>query len=418
MVHVERITHTIPPVYDDCSRVLVLGSMPSPKSRETGFYYGHPQNRFWRVMAALADEPVPNTNERKRDFCLRHHIALWDVLAACDIEGASDASIANAVPNPLARITNASPIEAVFCTGAKSHALYERLCSADVGMHAVKLPSTSPANAAWSLQDLLVAYAAVFEHTHPYEPPTLGVDRVVALEQAVAAAGTSLSELMDRAGAAVAWRVEALLAQAAVGKRPSYAAVLCGNGNNGGDGWVAARLLAERGVPVCVLAAKTPEQITAQPARDAALAALRVLSDAGAQIVQAHEKVPFDEAGCLASTPLVLFDDGLDADGGAACAAIERASVVVDAITGTGASSRPLRQPFAAWVTASNRSRDHHVSVAVDIPSGVNAETGDAVTPCFAADETITMMVRKPGLANPACGHVRVAPLAYIEPLL
>ena len=98
MAQARHIIHSIPPTYDERSRVLVLGSMPSPASREAGFNYGHPRNRFWNVMAALAKEPAPNTTERRRDFCLRHHIALWDVLAECDIEGASDASIRN--PNP------------------------------------------------------------------------------------------------------------------------------------------------------------------------------------------------------------------------------------------------------------------------------------------------------------------------------
>ena len=117
---VEHIVHSIPPTYDERSRVLVLGSLPSPKSREYGFNYGHPRNRFWQVLAQLADEPVPDTVDRKRDFCLRHHIALWDVVAECDIEGASDASIRNASPNDLAKIVSSSPIEAVFCTGAKA----------------------------------------------------------------------------------------------------------------------------------------------------------------------------------------------------------------------------------------------------------------------------------------------------------
>ena len=106
----ERIEHCIEPTFDERSRVLVLGTMPSPASREHGYNYGHPRNRFWQVMAALADEPIPQENERKRDFCLRHHIALWDVLASCDIEGASDASIRNAMPNDLARIASVAPI--------------------------------------------------------------------------------------------------------------------------------------------------------------------------------------------------------------------------------------------------------------------------------------------------------------------
>lgn len=158
------VTHTIPPTYDENSRVLMLGSMPSPKSRETGYNYGHPQNRFWRVLAHLAHEPLPETNEDKRDFCLRHGIALWDVLASCEIEGASDASIRNAKPNDLRRITTAAPIEAIYCTGAKAHNLYRRLCEKDVGIPAVRLPSTSPANAACGMDKLLVAYAQVFEH--------------------------------------------------------------------------------------------------------------------------------------------------------------------------------------------------------------------------------------------------------------
>lgn len=163
MAELRRVTHSIPPTFDKNSRVLVLGSMPSPKSRETGYNYGHPQNRFWRVLAQIANEPVPATNELKRDFCLRHGIALWDVLAECYIEGASDASIRNAKPNQLTIITKAAPIEAIFCTGAKAHALYKRLCEKDVGMPATRLPSTSPANAACTMSTLVDAYAAIFE---------------------------------------------------------------------------------------------------------------------------------------------------------------------------------------------------------------------------------------------------------------
>lgn len=161
----ERLTHSIPPTFDDKSRVLVLGSFPSPKSREQGFNYGHPQNRFWRVLATLAQEDVPEGTEARRDFCLRHGIALWDVIAECDIEGASDTSIRNARPNQLSLITRTAPIEAVFCTGAKAHELYRRLgCERECGLPATRLPSTSPANAACSFERLVEAYAAIFEH--------------------------------------------------------------------------------------------------------------------------------------------------------------------------------------------------------------------------------------------------------------
>lgn len=159
----EHIRHTIEPVFDECSRVLVLGTMPSPKSREAGFYYGHPQNRFWRVLAALFGEPLPATNEERTALLLRHRIALWDVLASCDIQGASDASIANAVPNDLSRILDVAPIREIFCTGATSARLYAKLCEPRTGRPAVKLPSTSPANAAWSLERLIEAYRPVAE---------------------------------------------------------------------------------------------------------------------------------------------------------------------------------------------------------------------------------------------------------------
>lgn len=440
----EHIVHSIPPTYDERSRVLVLGTMPSPRSREEGFNYGHPQNRFWRVMAALAHEPVPSTNERKRDFCLRHHIALWDVLAECDIEGASDASITSAVPNDLTIITRAAPIEAVFCTGARAYELYTRLCEEQVGIPAVKLPSTSPANAACGMPRLLREYAAIMEHEQRFKPPVLEVADVVALEQTIAAAGTSLAELMDRAGTALAKRVHEVLQEVQGGVYPQVAsgqageepedeprrvvpareaatplvALLCGNGNNGGDGWVAAKLLAREGVPVAVVTAKLPEELTAQPAHDAAVQALAELEECGATVVRSSDGLPLDEKGALAHVPLVLLDDAADGDTQAVRQLLERAYVVVDAILGTGASGRTPRQPFLGWVTAANRSIRHHAVVAADIPTGVSANSGIAAVPRLRADETVTMIVPKPGLSAAECGRVTVAPLAYIEPLL
>lgn len=158
----EHIDHPLNPVFDASSRVLVLGTMPSPVSRAVGFYYGHPQNRFWRVLAALWDEPLPTTNEERTAFVLRHHLALWDVVASCEITGASDASICNARPNDLTRITDAAPIHTVFTTGAKAAALYQRHLSARFPqlVH-VALPSTSSANARMSLPTLVEAYRLV-----------------------------------------------------------------------------------------------------------------------------------------------------------------------------------------------------------------------------------------------------------------
>lgn len=156
-----RQIHPIPPVYDAHSTVLILGSFPSVKSRETGFFYGHAQNRFWRVTAAVFGCPVPATIPEKRAFLLGNRIALWDVLAACDIDGSADASIRDVCPNDLAPILAAAPITRIFTNGATADALYTRYLLQTVGIPAVRLPSTSPANAAWSLERLIDAWKII-----------------------------------------------------------------------------------------------------------------------------------------------------------------------------------------------------------------------------------------------------------------
>lgn len=156
-----RVEHPLKPVFDKRSRVLILGTMPSPRSRETGFYYNHPQNRFWRVMAALFDAPVPQTNDEKERLVFAHGIALWDVLASCSIEGAADGTIAECVPNDISWLLGQAPITSIFCTGAKATELYERHCEPTTGIPCTRLPSTSPANAATSLEQLIEAYQVV-----------------------------------------------------------------------------------------------------------------------------------------------------------------------------------------------------------------------------------------------------------------
>ena len=158
-----RITHTIDPVFDGRSRVLVLGTMPSPKSREAGFFYGHPQNRFWRVMERLFDLPERSLveNGARTGFLLEHRIALWDVLASCDISGASDASIANPEPNDLRRIIDVAPVTTVFTTGTKAAQLCRRFDGEllrERGIGLAHLPSTSAANARMRLDGLVDAY--------------------------------------------------------------------------------------------------------------------------------------------------------------------------------------------------------------------------------------------------------------------
>lgn len=148
------IQHPIAPVYDQYSTILILGSFPSVKSRETGFFYGHPQNRFWKVTAAVFGETVPDTIPEKREFLLRNHVALWDVIASCEIEGSADSSIKKVVPNDLSGILNTAGIRRIYTNGKTADALYRKYLLPATGIEAVCLPSTSPANAAWSLERL------------------------------------------------------------------------------------------------------------------------------------------------------------------------------------------------------------------------------------------------------------------------
>ncbi len=150
--------HPFPPLYDAESQILILGSFPSVKSREQCFFYGHPQNRFWRVMAALLYAPIPQTIPEKQRLLHAHHIALWDVIASCDITGSSDSSIRNAVPNDLSPILTAAPIQHIAANGTIAHTLYQKHCFPLTQRPAIKLPSTSPANAAWSLERLTAAW--------------------------------------------------------------------------------------------------------------------------------------------------------------------------------------------------------------------------------------------------------------------
>lgn len=163
----EHIIHSIEPVFDTESRVLILGTMPSPKSREVQFYYGHPQNRFWRVLAAVLGEELPQSVPEKKAMLLRHRIALWDVLAECEITGASDSSIRNPVANDLSVILDHAPVQAVFTTGATAWKLYTRLQKPHTGIEAVRLPSTSPANCAVKMEALTEAYKAILPWLEP-----------------------------------------------------------------------------------------------------------------------------------------------------------------------------------------------------------------------------------------------------------
>ena len=153
-----NIQHPFPPLYDAESEILILGSFPSVRSREQKFFYGHPQNRFWRVTAAVFGAEIPVTIEEKRRFLLAHHIALWDVIASCEITGSADSSIRNVRPNDLAPILRTGQIRAIYTNGAKAAELYRKHLLPASGIEAVYLPSTSPANAACTLEELIEAW--------------------------------------------------------------------------------------------------------------------------------------------------------------------------------------------------------------------------------------------------------------------
>ena len=158
MKTVARVDHPFGPLFDAGCRVLILGSMPSVKSREQMFFYGHPQNRFWPLLARLFNEPAPETIEEKRRLALSHHVALWDVIASCEIAGSSDAAIRGVVPNDLSPIFAGAKIERVFCNGKTSGEYFARYQQKTLGIEATVLPSTSPANAAWNMDRLYDAW--------------------------------------------------------------------------------------------------------------------------------------------------------------------------------------------------------------------------------------------------------------------
>lgn len=163
MAEAEELIHTIDPWYDADSHTLLLGSFPSPLSRSQGYPYGNPQNRFWRVIAAVHGAPAPETLEERRALIRDNGLALWDVIASCSIEGASDASITDVVANDLRPIISSSKIDRIFTTGTKAQELYEAHIEDVVGIRAVRLPSTSPANARMRLEDLIEAYGVIRE---------------------------------------------------------------------------------------------------------------------------------------------------------------------------------------------------------------------------------------------------------------
>ncbi len=155
------IAHPFDPIYDEKSKILILGSFPSVKSREQMFFYGHPQNRFWKVTARVLGEKVPETIEEKKAFLHKNHIALWDTIASCEISGSSDSSIKNVTANDISVILNGADIKKIFVNGKTSGKYFDKYIRPKVGREAEVLPSTSPANAAWSVERLVDAWSVI-----------------------------------------------------------------------------------------------------------------------------------------------------------------------------------------------------------------------------------------------------------------
>lgn len=156
-----HVSHDFEPIFDENSKVLILGTFPSVKSRENQFYYGHPQNRFWKVIAGLTESEVPQTIEEKKKLLLEHGIAIWDVIESCDIIGSSDSSIKNVVPADIERVVANSKIQNIYANGGTAKKLYEKYSQKRTGREIIGLPSTSPANAAYSLERLLECWQEV-----------------------------------------------------------------------------------------------------------------------------------------------------------------------------------------------------------------------------------------------------------------
>ncbi len=161
MPQYQKLEHTFEPIYDKNSKVLILGSFPSVKSRENNFYYGHPQNRYWKVLASILEVEIPETPDEKRKMLLDNNIAIWDVIHSCSIIGSSDTSIKDVVVNDFSEILDNSQVKTIFVNGGKAYDLYRKYAEKNTGIKAVKLPSTSPANAAWNLDRLCGSWSQI-----------------------------------------------------------------------------------------------------------------------------------------------------------------------------------------------------------------------------------------------------------------
>ena len=370
-----RLTHPWEPVYRKDSRLLILGTFPSPASREMGYYYGHPQNVFWKVLALSLGvlEPAHDVGARQR-LVYEHGIALWDVFESVEINGAADASICDSKPNSFKHIIENSAINTVFTTGHTATDAFNRLCSKEAGFRAIYLPSTSPANRRgqaqpefeqrWSL------IGKVLRHELVSGAEMKRLDRKTIEEQ-----GVPSLELMERAAAATVDALKAgVLTEKSQGiktqkpkqqvlESPGKVLCVCGGGNNGGDGFAVARLLHTAGIAAEVLFIGKHEKMSAET----------------------REQYRMAQA---LGVPLRENDLSL----------IEDFPVLVDALFGIGLA-REVSGIYLEAVRTMNAARKAGAYIlAADIPSGISADTGEVLGGAVAADETVTFAYNKIGL--------------------
>lgn len=157
------VNHPFDPIYNEHSKIIILGTIPSVVSREENFYYGHPQNRFWKLISSLTENPIPQTIEEKKKLLLNEDIAIWDVLKSCNIDQSKDSSILNPIPNDFKDLFHKTSLHAVFTNGKKAEDLYKRLCYKKINLTSTCLPSTSPANASYSFERLLQSWSVILK---------------------------------------------------------------------------------------------------------------------------------------------------------------------------------------------------------------------------------------------------------------
>jgi len=376
MEKTEKLTHPWGPEYSKGSKLLILGTFPSPRSREMGFYYGHPQNVFWKTLAAsLGTQEPPYDKEGRQLFVREHGVALWDVFKSVRIDGASDASIRDAEPNKFKTIIEGSGISAVFTAGRTGTEAFNRLCSGEAGMRSVYLPSTSPANRRtqkadeyeqrWSLigkvlRGELVSSAGMKE----LDRKTIeekGVPSLVLMERAALATVAALKKGLkkDIKKSALASKAGGSAKAGTQGK----VLCVCGAGNNGGDGFAVARLLRLEGLDAEVLFVGDRSKMSAETKQQA-----RIAENYG--------------------VPIAIND----------LAVIENSMAVVDALFGIGLV-RDVSGIYLDSVRAVNKARKGGAYVlSVDVPSGISADTGEALGGAVTADETVTFAFPKIGL--------------------